>query len=163
MTYEFDSLVAGAPRRGEARFTTRNPARPAETVGVYSAASDADIATAVAAAHDAQRQWRRVPAVERGTLVGRFVDALAARTDDLARSITLEQGKPVQEARGEVGKGRGVATKKGTGDLLATVEVAVPAKLSAAEREAVEALAAAATESPRDHLLADPAAAGGVA
>ncbi len=49
-------------------------------------------------------------------------------------------------------KGRGVATKKGTGDLLATVEVAVPQKLSAAERKAVEALAAASTESPRAHL-----------
>ena len=36
-----------------------------------------------------------------------------------------------------------MATKKGTGDLLATVEVAVPQKLSAAERKAVEALAAA--------------------
>ncbi|MCB1014013.1 MAG: molecular chaperone DnaJ [Acidimicrobiales bacterium] len=49
-------------------------------------------------------------------------------------------------------KGRGVATKKGTGDLLATVEVAVPKKLSAAERKAVEALAAATPESPRAHL-----------
>lgn len=51
-------------------------------------------------------------------------------------------------------KGRGVPAKKGTGDLLVTVEVAVPAKLSDDERTAVEALAAAATESPRDHLLA---------
>ena len=50
-------------------------------------------------------------------------------------------------------KGRGVATAKATGDLLVTVEVAVPVKLSDAERSAVEALAAAATESPRDHLL----------
>jgi molecular chaperone DnaJ len=49
-------------------------------------------------------------------------------------------------------KGRGVATPKGTGDLLVTVEVAVPARLSAAERKAVEALAAAAEESPRAHL-----------
>ena len=50
-------------------------------------------------------------------------------------------------------KGRGVATKKGTGDLLAAVEVAVPQKLSAAERKAVESLAAAAgDESPRAHL-----------
>ena len=49
-------------------------------------------------------------------------------------------------------KGRGVATKKGTGDLLATVEVAVPSKLSAAERKAVEALAASSDESPRAHL-----------
>jgi molecular chaperone DnaJ len=50
-------------------------------------------------------------------------------------------------------KGKGVATPKGNGDLLATVEVAVPSKLSSAERKAVEALqAASAGESPRDHL-----------
>ena len=49
-------------------------------------------------------------------------------------------------------KGRGIDNGKGTGDLLVTVEVAVPSKLSAAERKAVEALAAASTESPRSHL-----------
>jgi molecular chaperone DnaJ len=49
-------------------------------------------------------------------------------------------------------KGRGVPTTKRPGDLLVTVEVAVPAKLSADERRAVEALAAASTESPRAHL-----------
>jgi molecular chaperone DnaJ len=52
-------------------------------------------------------------------------------------------------------KGRGVVTASATGDLLVTVEVAVPVKLSEAERAAVEALAAAATESPRDHLRVD--------
>jgi molecular chaperone DnaJ len=49
-------------------------------------------------------------------------------------------------------KGRGVADDKGAGDLVVTVEVAVPTKLSAAEREAIEALAVASTESPRAHL-----------
>jgi molecular chaperone DnaJ len=50
-------------------------------------------------------------------------------------------------------KDRGVTNKKGTGDLLVTVEVAVPQKLSAAERKAVEALAAASDGvSPRAHL-----------
>ncbi len=49
-------------------------------------------------------------------------------------------------------KGRGVADEKGAGDLLITVEVAVPTKLSPAQREAVEALAAATTESPRTHF-----------
>jgi molecular chaperone DnaJ len=48
---------------------------------------------------------------------------------------------------------RGVETKRKHGDLLATVEVAVPAKLSDEERAAIEALAAAATESPRAHLF----------
>ena len=46
-------------------------------------------------------------------------------------------------------RGRGVP---GGGDLLVTVEVAVPQRLSAAERQAVEALAAASTTSPRAHL-----------
>jgi molecular chaperone DnaJ len=49
-------------------------------------------------------------------------------------------------------KGRGVPVPKHPGDLLVTVEVAVPAKLSADERKAVEALAEASTESPRAHL-----------
>jgi molecular chaperone DnaJ len=40
----------------------------------------------------------------------------------------------------------------GSGDLLVTVEVAVPQRLTDAEREAVEALAAATTDSPRRHL-----------
>lgn len=50
-------------------------------------------------------------------------------------------------------KGKGVATAKGTGDLLATVEVAVPSKLSSAERKALEAFQAASNgASPREHL-----------
>ncbi|HYI62305.1 MAG TPA: molecular chaperone DnaJ [Acidimicrobiales bacterium] len=50
-------------------------------------------------------------------------------------------------------KGRGVPHTKGPGDLLATVEVAVPARLSAAQRQAVEELAAlTADESPRAHM-----------
>jgi molecular chaperone DnaJ len=49
-------------------------------------------------------------------------------------------------------KGRGVPHKKGTGDLLVTTEVAVPSKLTPEQREAVESLAEASTESPRRHL-----------
>jgi len=46
-------------------------------------------------------------------------------------------------------RGRGVP---GKGDLLATVEVAVPQKLSASARKALEAFAAEATDDPREHL-----------
>ncbi len=49
-------------------------------------------------------------------------------------------------------RGHGVPASSGAGDLLVTVEVAVPEQLSEAQREAVEALAAATTESPRRHL-----------
>ena len=47
---------------------------------------------------------------------------------------------------------RGVARGSKTGSLLVTVEVAVPAKLSAEERKAIETLASVSTESPRAHL-----------
>ncbi len=49
-------------------------------------------------------------------------------------------------------RGHGVPVSSGAGDLLVTVEVAVPESLSEAQREAVEALGAASTESPRRHL-----------
>jgi molecular chaperone DnaJ len=49
-------------------------------------------------------------------------------------------------------RNRGVHTNKGVGDLLVTVEVVVPTKLSSAEREAIQALAVASPESPRAHL-----------
>ena len=49
-------------------------------------------------------------------------------------------------------KGKGATTGNGTGDLLVTVEVAVPQNPSAEERAAIEKLAEATTESPRSHL-----------
>jgi len=51
-------------------------------------------------------------------------------------------------------RGKGVAASAGTpaGDLLVTVEVAVPEQLTDAEREAIEKLAAASAESPRSYL-----------
>jgi molecular chaperone DnaJ len=55
-------------------------------------------------------------------------------------------------------RGKGVAGRRKAGDLLVTVEVAVPQKLSAEERRAVEALDAASNgSSPRAHLGAEEA------
>ena len=48
--------------------------------------------------------------------------------------------------------GRGVRHGHKTGSLLVTIEVAVPVKLSAAERKAIETLASVSEESPRAHL-----------
>ena len=85
-------------------FVTRNPARPDEIVGRYRATPSAELGEAVDRARAAQRAWRAVPSVERGAVFGRFIAALEAGADELARSITLEQGKPMGEARGEVAK-----------------------------------------------------------
>jgi molecular chaperone DnaJ len=67
-------------------------------------------------------------------------------------SVTIKVPAGTRSGRTFRVKGKGIATAKRTGDLLVTVEVAVPAKLSREERKAVEALAALTTESPRSHL-----------
>ena len=53
-------------------------------------------------------------------------------------------------------KGRGLVSKKGTGDLLATIEVAVPRTMSREAKKALEALTeATAGEDPRESLYGD--------
>ena len=49
-------------------------------------------------------------------------------------------------------KGRGVEAKKGHGDLMVTVQVSVPSRLTDEQREAVEALADTLPAAPREHL-----------
>ncbi len=103
--YEFGNLIGGQWVAGAGtQFQTVNPARPAVVVGRYAAASNEQIGQMMDAAQRSQRAWRQLPSVERGALFGRFIAALEARTEELAASITLEQGKPLAEARGEVAK-----------------------------------------------------------
>ncbi len=67
--------------------------------------------------------------------------------------VTLRLAPGTRSGRTLRVKGHGVPSANGrSGDLLVTVEVAVPATLSAAERHAIEELAAASTGSPRSHL-----------
>jgi molecular chaperone DnaJ len=51
-------------------------------------------------------------------------------------------------------RGRGVPAKGRAGDLLVTVDVAVPAKLTPAQRKAVEALSEELSEDPRPQITA---------
>jgi molecular chaperone DnaJ len=67
-------------------------------------------------------------------------------------AVTLKVPAGTSSGRTFRVKGRGVATTKGSGDLLVTVEVAVPTRLSKEQKAAVEALASATDESPRAHL-----------
>jgi molecular chaperone DnaJ len=67
-------------------------------------------------------------------------------------SVTLKIPPGTRSGKTFRVKGRGVPVAKGAGDLLVSVEVAVPQHLTTAEREAIEALAEATKASPREHL-----------
>src|SRR5438309_9910257 len=64
--------------------------------------SEAEYDEAVRAAEQAFSTWRQVPAPRRGEIVRRLGETFRARKEDLARLISLENGKILSEARGEV-------------------------------------------------------------
>jgi succinate-semialdehyde dehydrogenase / glutarate-semialdehyde dehydrogenase len=83
------------------RFSVENPST-GETVADLPSLSRAQAAEAVAAAHRAWPGWRSRSAKDRAAVLRRWFDLVVEHTDDLARIITLEEGKPLAEARGEV-------------------------------------------------------------
>ncbi len=62
----------------------------------------ADTEAAIAAAHAAWPAWRALTAGARADLLERWHALILAHTDDLARIMTAEQGKPLAEAAGEI-------------------------------------------------------------
>jgi aldehyde dehydrogenase (NAD+) len=71
-------------------------------IGSVAEANAADVASACERAHAAFLEWRKVPAPRRGELVRLIGEELRAAKEPLARLVTLEAGKIVQEGLGEV-------------------------------------------------------------
>lgn len=80
------------------RLLTVNPAT-GEVLAEVAEGAEADLLAAVDAARRALPAWRSLDAAERGTLLWRLADAIEARADALARLETLDNGKPLREAR----------------------------------------------------------------
>lgn len=80
-----------------------NPAT-GEPAAIAPRSTAVDVDAAVGAAVAAFRSWRRMVPADRARYLHELADECAHRTDDLAASITREQGKPLDEARGEVRK-----------------------------------------------------------
>jgi succinate-semialdehyde dehydrogenase/glutarate-semialdehyde dehydrogenase len=81
-----------------------NPA-DGSVVGHVPVCTAADTDTAIAAARAAFPAWRDRPAGERAAVLEAWHDAMLAARDDLARLMTIEQGKPLTEAAGEIDYG----------------------------------------------------------
>ncbi len=65
----------------------------------------AETTRAIAAAEAALPAWRAKTAKERAAILRRWFDLIVSHGEDLARMITAECGKPLSEAKGEVGYG----------------------------------------------------------
>ena len=81
-----------------------NPAT-GETLGRVPLSSAEDVGQVVAAASRAFDGWRRTPPTERIQYLFAFKQRLEAEFEDLARTVTMEAGKTLGEARGEIRRG----------------------------------------------------------
>ncbi len=81
-----------------------NPAT-GEVIGTVPDLSGGETAAAIAAANAAFQLWRRVPHATRAAALERWFALMEAHADDLALILTLEQGKPLAEAKGEIAYG----------------------------------------------------------
>ncbi len=79
----------------------KNPAN-GEVLGSFPHAGPADLERAVDAAEAGLRDWRALMPAERCAVLARAAGLLRDRIEEIARIVTLEQGKPLAEARGEV-------------------------------------------------------------
>ena len=93
--------IGGKWKEGQTTIPVLNPATE-ESIASVAVATSEDVDDAVQAAKDAQQQWARRPAVERGDLLRRWAELVDRDREKLARTITLEEGKPLAEAYGEV-------------------------------------------------------------
>ena len=103
-TRDYSMVVGGAWTESEsgARFEATSPAT-GESLGTLPEGTREDARRAIAAANAARRDWAARSAFERAAAMNRIADLIEERRDDLARTLTLDQGKPLQaEAYGEV-------------------------------------------------------------
>jgi succinate-semialdehyde dehydrogenase/glutarate-semialdehyde dehydrogenase len=105
MSYDTDLqlFIDGSWRAGEDRdlFPVRNPAT-AETIAELPLATPADLDEALEAAKRAYPEWRATDVDKRAAILHRAAKLLKERADEIGRTMTQEQGKPLAEAKGEV-------------------------------------------------------------
>ena len=104
-TYDADLslFIGGSWKIGEGRdlFPVVDPAS-GEAIGEVPMASAADLDEALDAADKGFKVWRATAADQRGAVLKKAAVLLRERVEPIARLLTLEQGKPIAEARAEV-------------------------------------------------------------
>jgi acyl-CoA reductase-like NAD-dependent aldehyde dehydrogenase len=101
--FETRLLIGGEQAAGTGpALAVENPATE-EMLADVALPSDEQVDAAVATAREAAREWSAMPAIERGERLHEVATRLRARTDEIARVMTLEGGKPLIENSDEVG------------------------------------------------------------
>ena len=83
-------------------YTITNPAHKSQVLGRFQRSNNEDAVRAIEAARNALDGWASTPAPQRAAILFKALQLMEERGDELARSITTEEGKPIGDAMGEV-------------------------------------------------------------
>ena len=79
-----------------------SPASKDTVLGAFQTSGIDDVSQAVDAAYLALPSWAETPAPARAHILYKALEVMNRRSEELARTITIEEGKPISDARGEV-------------------------------------------------------------
>ena len=82
-------------------FENRNPANTDDVIGIFQKSTTDDVNEAIAAAAEAYKKWRLVPAPKRGEILYRIGARLMKEKENISRDMTREMGKVIAETRGD--------------------------------------------------------------
>ena len=103
-TRDYKNFVNGewiASRTGKT-FENRNPADHEDLLGTFQESDESDVNAAIDAAHKAFEGWRLTPAPRRAEYIYRVGDILKRDKEKIAREMTREMGKVLDETKGDV-------------------------------------------------------------
>jgi alpha-ketoglutaric semialdehyde dehydrogenase len=104
MSETFKNFVGGQWKTSQTgqTFENENPASRGSNLGSFQSSGANDIDEAIGEAEAAFRLWRRTTVTERQQYVSEFLRLLKESREELARIVTLENGKTLRESRAEV-------------------------------------------------------------
>ncbi|UWQ90756.1 NAD-dependent succinate-semialdehyde dehydrogenase [Rhodobacteraceae bacterium M382] len=101
---ETRAYIGGQFVDGQGTFDVTNPAR-GDVIAQVADVSRAQVAGAIAQADTAQKEWAKWTGKERANVMRKWFDLMMENQDDLGIILTAEMGKPLAEAKGEIGYG----------------------------------------------------------
>jgi aldehyde dehydrogenase (NAD+) len=150
-------LIGGRFVTGEGDSTPSvNPTRPRETLASIPCGDPDMVRQAIDAAEAAGDAWAALPGPARAEYLYRWAEVIAARASELADAVVREVGKPVGEARGEVGR-CAMILRYYAGEAVRGVGEVIPAQTAGSLQYTVrEPLSVVALITPWNFPLAIP-------
>ncbi|CAM3679205.1 aldehyde dehydrogenase family protein [Marinicrinis lubricantis] len=96
------SIINGEKVKSEKQFPRENPTRPNEIVCYAPINTREDTIRAIDAAYNAVSEWKWTPVEDRIARMRKAIDKMKSATPEIARLLSLEHGKPLYDAEGEI-------------------------------------------------------------